>query len=39
MYEDPWYSFIPDAPGRQDEAAPQKLQHRRRESLLKQPTA
>ena len=38
MYEDSWYSFVPDVHGKQDDGHPQKSQHRRRESLLKQPT-
>jgi hypothetical protein len=38
MYEDSWYSFVPDVHGKQDDGRLPKSQHRRRESLLKQPT-
>jgi conserved oligomeric Golgi complex subunit 3 len=38
MYEDSWYSFVPGVHGKQDDGHQQKSQHRRRESLLKQPT-
>ncbi|KAH7369957.1 Sec34-like family-domain-containing protein [Rhexocercosporidium sp. MPI-PUGE-AT-0058] len=37
MYEDSWYTYVPDSQSKKDEAAPQSSNHRRRESLLKQP--
>ncbi|TVY15469.1 Conserved oligomeric Golgi complex subunit 3 [Lachnellula arida] len=36
MYEDSWYSFVPETTSRKDETVPQNPKHRRRESLLKQ---
>jgi conserved oligomeric Golgi complex subunit 3 len=38
MYEDPWYNFVPEAHSKQEDGHTQKSQHRRRESLLKQPS-
>ncbi|OBT83578.1 hypothetical protein VE02_06952 [Pseudogymnoascus sp. 03VT05] len=37
MYEDTWYSFVPDVKPKKDESSGHKLTHRRKESLLKQP--
>ncbi len=37
MYEDSWYSFVPESHPRKDDTAAQASKHRRRESLLKQP--
>lgn len=37
MYEDTWYSFVPDVKPKKDESSGNKLTHRRKESLLKQP--
>ncbi|TVY78118.1 Conserved oligomeric Golgi complex subunit [Lachnellula suecica] len=36
MYEDSWYTYVPEQASRKDDASPQVSQHRRRESLLKQ---
>lgn len=37
MYEDSWYSFVPESHPKNEFAASQASKHRRRESLLKQP--
>ncbi|PVH76027.1 Sec34-domain-containing protein [Cadophora sp. DSE1049] len=37
MYEDSWYSYVPDSHSKKDEQVSQTSGHRRRESLLKQP--
>ncbi|CZT09685.1 related to conserved oligomeric Golgi complex component 3 [Rhynchosporium agropyri] len=37
MYEDSWYTYVPDSNPKKDEPASQSSNHRRRESLLKQP--
>ncbi|XMA13988.1 hypothetical protein WAI453_006779 [Rhynchosporium graminicola] len=37
MYEDSWYTYVPDSNPKNDEPASQSSNHRRRESLLKQP--
>ncbi|KAJ8063771.1 hypothetical protein OCU04_007632 [Sclerotinia nivalis] len=36
MYEDAWYSFVPETHPKRDNVVPQASQHRRRESLLQQ---
>lgn len=37
MYDDSWYSFVPESDSQRLDAASQGIRHRRRESLLKQP--
>ena len=36
MYEDSWYSFVPELPSKKDDASSQSSKHNRRESLLRQ---
>lgn len=36
MYEDAWYSFVPETHSKKDNVVPQASQHRRKESLLQQ---
>lgn len=36
MYEDAWYSFVPETNSKKDHVALQTSQHRRKESLLQQ---
>ncbi|APA14207.1 hypothetical protein sscle_12g089770 [Sclerotinia sclerotiorum 1980 UF-70] len=36
MYEDAWYSFVPETHSKKDDVVPQASQHRRKESLLQQ---
>ncbi|CAD6455976.1 7fd2c57f-2761-4e4f-ab43-2063ec9cd323 [Sclerotinia trifoliorum] len=36
MYEDAWYSFVPETHSKRENVVPQVPQHRRRESLLQQ---
>ncbi|CAL3971672.1 unnamed protein product [Diplocarpon coronariae] len=37
MYDDSWYSYVPDSRSKRDGATSQTSKHQRRESLLKQP--
>ncbi|KAK4166573.1 putative conserved oligomeric Golgi complex component 3 [Cladorrhinum sp. PSN259] len=37
MYEDSWYSFVPDFQQRRSQTAPEGPRHRRKNSLLQQP--
>lgn len=36
MYEDAWYSFVPETNTKKDHVTSQASQHRRKESLLQQ---
>ncbi|RDW67965.1 hypothetical protein BP6252_09361 [Coleophoma cylindrospora] len=36
MYEDSWYSYVPENQNKKEDSLSQSLKHRRRESLLKQ---
>ncbi|KAK6851943.1 Sec34-like family protein [Apiospora arundinis] len=37
MYEDSWYSFVPEVPQKKAPSTTQGSSHKRRESLLQQP--